>query len=260
MGYFFYLLLLIPIQPLVHHVLHWLRRRQIPVLSLVIAKLILLGILLHELCHFLVMKLLRFPVTWSDIEIKPKKFAGRVKWRNTTDILPRITFMKLVVVCFAQLFLGVWAILHLTEYWAGTSTVGKVGIGVALLVLIYASQPSKADIKTIFTEGISARPGVAFRQLVCEGLSVLIYLLFADFFNPLHALIPMIFEPVVILGIFCALDLICMGLNFGGRLISIYVFHSSRDRPIKKSKYKVPYFPKPLIEDSQETYILQEDY
>ncbi len=257
MGYFFYLLIFLPLRPLFDWIVTIIGRF-IPLVKTIVNKLDQISTIFHEWCHFLMLKVTFVPVSIKDISYSHNYHSGSVSILINSNTIPRLSFMKMVLMALAQLMVGTWGILKITSYWSLTNLWGKVGIAVVVIILILGFQPSHADYRCIYTCGIRPRPWVALRQLIFLGISFMTYIVFADSLNRWHAWIPILYEIVMILGIFWLYDMACILLYDG----IVFIFHqfsySSRSRIFKRSKHKVPYFPKPIHEDPVETYIVRE--
>ena len=254
MGYFFYLLVLLPLRSIFLGVLGFIGN-YIPFIRSIEKRLDQISTIFHEWCHFLMLKIVLIPVSLSDISYSHNYHSGSVVIHSEPKNVPRFSLIKMILVSLAQLLVGTWAILKISTYWTHTTVWGKIGIVLVDTMLILGFQPSPADYRIIYTCGIQLRPWVALRQFIFLIISLLTYLVFADKLNRFHSLIPILFEMVMILSIFFVYDMACILIYDGLYYILRLFFGKSEVMPIKKSKKsKISMFADPL-----ENEIMMED-
>ncbi|WP_371804064.1 hypothetical protein [Candidatus Lokiarchaeum ossiferum] len=250
MGYFIYLVLLFPLRRFLSRVLELLGHFIHPLLTISL-KLDQFSTIFHEMCHYGMNKLMFIPVSLKDISFSDNLQSGSVRINYDTATHYRFSLMKCFLISLAPLFIGTWIVLFLVSKWDGTSLGGKIGIGLAICCLILGLQPSNADIKCIYIYGVTKRPWLALRQVICMGLASLFYLWQADFFMQFYVFFPILFEIAVILAIFILLDLICYGLDEVLRFLKNRTIQMTFNRSLHIRKYKIPLFAKPVIKQSR---------
>ena len=204
-------------------------------------------------------KILLIPVSFKDVKVNYRDLSGSVSFYINAETLPRHSFMKQVLVNLAPMIVGTWGMLKIALYWPLATLTGKIGIGFALLMVMYGSTPSSTDVRNIYTIGVLRRPWLAFRQILCVGGAALIYLWQADFFMQWHPFIPIMFEVITILGIFGGLDLGCYGLQTLLRLVGRWHNRNAWGSPRRSRKYKIPLYAEPHPDRTYRTHSYQEE-
>ena len=190
-------------------------------------------------------KILLIPVSFKDVKVNYRDLSGSVSFYVNAETLHRHSLMKQVLVNLAPMIVGTWAMLKIALLWPLATLPGKIGIGFAVLMVMYGSTPSSTDVSNIYTIGFLRRPWLAFRQILCVGGAALIYLWQADFFMQWHPFIPIMFEVITILGIFGGLDLGCYGLQALFRMVGRWHNRNAWGSPRRSRKYKIPPFAEP---------------
>ena len=245
MGYFLYLILFFPLRHILYKILREIGQF-IPPIRVVAEKLDQVSTVFHELCHYAIDKILLFPVSLSDISFTDDFGGGSVKMNYNTKTYYRFSLMKIILSCIAPLLVGTWVVLTLAGYWTGATLMEKVGICLAIGSLILGLQPSKQDFRCIWKFGVTKRPWLALRQFLCAILAALIYLWQADYFMWWHPTLPILFEIVVMLGIFAVLDLLCYIIDELRRIVMRCQLRSQFGYRRHSRKYKIPLFAKPV--------------
>lgn len=181
-----------------------------------------LGVVFHELSHFIIMKILLIPVKFSDINFHTKDGGGAVKPDPTENYFKRLTFFKDLLICVAPLWLGTCAIMELYNVFVNNNLLGfKIISIVSIIIIMGAFVPSRGDMKKL-SHTISLKPFVFVKQVIFLVIAFLVYNLYFDFFYQFAPIYPYLFEFLVLVAIEGCLELIFMVLKFAAGMIFSY--------------------------------------
>ena len=213
MGFFVNMFLVFFVGKILERILGFLWIR-IPFLRLPLDIFWRLGVVFHELSHFIIMKLLFIPVHFSDIDFHTRDGGGSIEIDLTELYMKRLSFFKDVLICVAPLWLGTCAIMEFYNMFVNNAFIGYKIISVGSIIIIMgAFVPSRGDMRKLMNT-ISVKPVVFGKQVIFLILAFLIYNLYFDFFYQFAPIYPYLFELFVLVAIEGCLELIFMILKF----------------------------------------------
>jgi len=103
MGFFFNIFLVFILGTFIEKTLHFLRQR-VRFLNSILEAFWRLGVIFHELSHFIIARLLWVPVKWEDVDFHAEGGGGKVGFdTNDPEYCRRISFIKELLLCVAPL-------------------------------------------------------------------------------------------------------------------------------------------------------------
>jgi hypothetical protein len=159
--------------------MHFVYRLNLGPFRLVLNILGFVGILVHELSHYTLCKLLGVPVEHIRVRYRNKN-TGKVAphgWVRPKEYY-RISFLQAVLVAISPLFISTWLIMACFDifYIKGLNEFVYVGIGFFIVSLFIGGAPSTADFRFCIN-GFRRSPSYSLYQLFILTISILTILL-----------------------------------------------------------------------------------
>lgn len=142
-----------------------------------------IGIIVHELSHYALCKLLGVPVERVFIQYRDK-ITGKVAPGGS--VLPkepeRISFLQALIIGFAPLFISTWLILFCFDIFSinGLEIYFYFIAGFMIVSLIIGGAPSPADLRHCYY-GFVRSPAYSLYQLLLIGISLLTVIFFINY-------------------------------------------------------------------------------
>ncbi len=191
-----------------------------------------LGVIFHELSHFIIARMLWVPVKWEDVDFNNKYGGGQVKFYKTEQYYKRISFLKDLLISVAPLWLGTCLIMELYNMFVNSDLLGfKIISVILILIVLYAFVPSRADMMGIL-DTIGEKPFVFIKQVIFLVIAFFVYNLYFDFFYQFAPIYPYLFEFLMLLILEGSLELTFMGMKFVAQKIFLY----SNNQPLGFNK------------------------
>nr|QEE16329.1 hypothetical protein DSAG12_02159 [Candidatus Prometheoarchaeum syntrophicum] len=191
-------------------------------------RILRIGVIFHELSHFVIAKMLFIPVRFSDINFHTKDGGGVVTVFITEEFTKRISFLKDLLIAVAPLWVGNCVIMELYHIFFTTDAIGLQIVSVLFTVIILlVCIPSPSDMKNLVNT-IFFKPYVAMKQIIFLVISFLIYNLYFDFFYQFAPMYPYLFEFLMLLVIVGSLEIFFVIFKF----VMIKLFSITANKPI----------------------------
>ncbi len=161
------------------------------------------GALIHELMHYLMMKILFIPAKFHTI---------RVGYDGSGSVsLPynqKKSFIKFLLVAFAPLIGGTMLLLYIEDVWPPhwDTWYWVIIRWMVILSILLTISPSTTDFKRVY-ECIIYETRIFIKQIIFLFFSVMIYVLNYEYFIKFQTHLAEVFELVIILAIFSLFEL-----------------------------------------------------
>ncbi len=186
------------------------------------------GVIIHELSHFIILKILRVPVRFSDIDFHTREGGGSIDFYQDDEFYRRVNFLKFLLSSMAPLWIGTVFIMEFYNVFVNNTLLGTKIIAVAFIIIIlFTCVPSRPDMRNIFI-CINDKPLVFVKQVIFLVIAFLIYNLFFDFFYQFAPFYPYLFEFLVLVALEGLLELTWVLLKIAGEKI----FGYTNNKPI----------------------------
>ncbi|MFW9930232.1 MAG: hypothetical protein ACFFD1_12630, partial [Candidatus Thorarchaeota archaeon] len=142
-----------------------------------------IGIIVHELSHYVLCKLLGVPVEQIHIQYRDK-MTGKAAPRGS--ILPkepeRISFLQALIIGFAPLFISTWLILFCFDIFSiiGLDIYLYFIAGFMIVSLLIGGAPSPADMRYCYY-GFVRSPAYSLYQVLLISISILTVIFFINY-------------------------------------------------------------------------------
>ena len=227
MGFFINMFFILILGRLTERILYTLSYR-IRFLYPVVNVFLRLGVIFHELSHYIILKILLVPVSFSDIDFHSKDGGGGIDLIQDDEFYRRINFLKFLLVSVAPLWIGTVFIMESYNMFVNNSIVGyKIIAVVSIIIILFMCTPSGPDMRNIWIS-INHKPLGFLKQVFFLVIAFLVYNLYFDFFFQFAPLYPYLFEFLVLVILEGTMELSFMILKF----ISKNVFGLSNNKPI----------------------------
>ena len=228
MGFFLNMFFVLLLGKLTERILFTLSYR-IRFLSPIIGIFWRTGVIIHELAHFIILKILLVPVKFSDIDFHSKDGGGAIDFIQDDEFYRRVNFLKFLLVSVAPLWIGTVFIMEFYNMFVNNDLVGfKIIAVVFIIIILFTCVPSGPDMKNIRIS-INHKPLVFVKQIIFLVIAFLVYNLWFDFFNQFAPIYPYLFEFLVLVILEGLQELIFMVSKI---LIGKFFSLSTNNKPI----------------------------
>ncbi len=160
-------------------IMHFVYRLNLGAFRVVLNILGFVGVLVHELSHYTLCKLLGVPV---------EHIRVRYRNRNTGLVAPhgsvrpkeyyRMSFLQALLAGISPLFISTWLIMACFDvfYISGLNEVVYLGVGFFIVSLFIGSAPSPADFRFCYY-GFKRSPRYSLYQLILLTISIITIIL-----------------------------------------------------------------------------------
>lgn len=142
-----------------------------------------IGIIVHELSHYVLCKFLGVPVEHIHIHYRDKITGMAAPGGSVQPKEPeRITFLQALIIGFAPLFISTWLILFCFDIFSitGLDIYLYFIAGFMIISLLIGGAPSPADMRYCYY-GFVRSPAYSLYQLLLIGISILIVIFFINY-------------------------------------------------------------------------------
>ncbi len=227
MGFFINMLWILLLGRLTERILFFLAYR-IRFLSPIVRVFWRTGVIIHELSHFIILKILLVPVKFSDIEFHTREGGGAIDFYQDDNFYRRVNFLKFLLSSMAPLWIGTVAIMEFYNMFVNNTLLGfKIISVVFIIIILFTCTPSGPDMRNIWIS-IMAKPWIFVKQVIFLLIAFLIYNLYFDFFYQFAPIYPYLFEFLVLVVLEGLLELTFMVLKY----LSEKIFGYSNNKPI----------------------------
>jgi hypothetical protein len=174
-----------------------------------------IGVIVHEVSHYLLCKLLGVPVEYIHIHYRNKRTGRAAPGGSVLPKEPeRISFLQALLIGFAPLFISTWLILLCFDIFSitGLEIYFYFIAGFMIVSLLIGGAPSPADMRHCY-HGFVRSPAYSLYQLFLSGMSILTVVFLLN-----YSWIPLPFEFMY----YILQNLTITGLYFGYKYLFRY--------------------------------------